>query len=173
MEKREPSYPRGFRDPRSAFWASPEMQDPALFQLIHCIPDPEWNSGNYGLYWTGAENHTQTLAFLLGTFYQELIQSWACLVTQRVKNPPAVQETWIWSLSWGDPLEEGMAIHSSILAWRIPTDRGAPQATVPRVAETRAWLSKQSRAHLHYRQDWKLIQPLWRTVRRFLKELNT
>jgi len=37
-----------------------------------------------------------------------------------VKNPPAMQETWVRSLSWEDPLEEGMAIHSSILAWRIP-----------------------------------------------------
>ena len=67
-----------------------------LFQLIHCISDSGWNSGNYGLYWTGAENHTQTLAFLLGTFYQELIQSWASLVTQIVKNPPATQETCIY-----------------------------------------------------------------------------
>ena len=37
-----------------------------------------------------------------------------------VKNPPAVQETWVLSLGWEDPLEEGMATHSSILAWRIP-----------------------------------------------------
>ena len=37
-----------------------------------------------------------------------------------VKNPPAVQETWVQSLGWEDPLEEGMATHSSILAWRIP-----------------------------------------------------
>ena len=42
-----------------------------------------------------------------------------------VKNPPAMQETWVRSLGWEDPLEEGMATHSSILAWRIPTDRGA------------------------------------------------
>ena len=44
-----------------------------------------------------------------------------------VKNPPAtqeMQETWVRSLGWEDPLEEGMATHSSILAWRIP-DRGA------------------------------------------------
>ena len=41
-----------------------------------------------------------------------------------VKNLPAVQETWIRSLGWEDPLEEGMATHSSILAWRIPKDRG-------------------------------------------------
>ena len=37
-----------------------------------------------------------------------------------VKNPPAVQETWVWSLGWEDPLEQGMATHSGILAWRIP-----------------------------------------------------
>ena len=47
------------------------------------------------------------------------------LVTQTVKNPPAMQETWVRSLGWEDPLEEGMATHSSILAWRIPKDRGA------------------------------------------------
>ena len=37
-----------------------------------------------------------------------------------VKNPPAVQETWVLSLGWEEPLEEDMATHSSILAWRIP-----------------------------------------------------
>ena len=41
-----------------------------------------------------------------------------------VKNPPAMQQTWVQSLGWEDPLEEGMAAHSSILAWRIPVDRG-------------------------------------------------
>ena len=42
------------------------------------------------------------------------------LVAQRVKNLPAMLETWVRSLGWEDPLEEGMATHSSILAWRIP-----------------------------------------------------
>ena len=41
-------------------------------------------------------------------------------MAQTVKNPPAMQETLVQSLSWEDPLEEGMATHSSILAWRIP-----------------------------------------------------
>ena len=45
--------------------------------------------------------------------------SWASLVAQLVRNPPAVQETWLRSLGWEDPLEKGMATHSSILAWRI------------------------------------------------------
>ena len=41
-------------------------------------------------------------------------------MAQTVKNPLAMQETWVRSLVWGDPLEEGRATHSSILAWRIP-----------------------------------------------------
>ena len=43
------------------------------------------------------------------------------LVAQLVKNLPAVLETWVRSLGWGDPLEKGKATHSSILAWRIPS----------------------------------------------------
>ena len=46
--------------------------------------------------------------------------SWASLVAQLVKNLPAMQETWVQSLGWKDPLEKGKATHSSILAWRIP-----------------------------------------------------
>ena len=42
------------------------------------------------------------------------------LVAQRVKNLPAMWETWIRSLGWEDPLEKGKATHSSVLAWRIP-----------------------------------------------------
>ena len=41
------------------------------------------------------------------------------------KESTCMQETWVQSLGWEDPLEEGMATHSSILAWRIPMDRGA------------------------------------------------
>ena len=51
--------------------------------------------------------------------------SWASLVAQMVKNLPAMQEPWVQSLGWEDPLEESMASHSSILAWRIPMDREA------------------------------------------------
>ena len=47
-------------------------------------------------------------------------QLWASLVVQKVKNLPAMQETWVQSLGQEDPLEKGMATHSSILAWRIP-----------------------------------------------------
>jgi len=46
--------------------------------------------------------------------------SLAFLVAQRVKNLPSMWETWVCSLGWEDPLEKGMATHSSILSWRIP-----------------------------------------------------
>ena len=62
--------------------------------------------------------------------------SWASLVAQMVNNPPAMWETWVQSLGWEDPLKEGMATHSSILALRIPMDRGALRATVHRVRKS-------------------------------------
>ena len=61
--------------------------------------------------------------------------SWASLVAQQVKNPPAMRETWVRSLGWEDPLEQGKATHSSILAWRIPW------AAVHEVAKSRTRLS--------------------------------
>ena len=45
--------------------------------------------------------------------------SWASLIAQLVKNPPAMQETWVRFLGWEDPLEKGKAAHSSILAWNM------------------------------------------------------
>ena len=54
-----------------------------------------------------------------GTGYS-LQYSWASLVSQLVKNLLAMRETWVQSLEWEDPLEKGKAMHSSILAWRIP-----------------------------------------------------
>ena len=46
--------------------------------------------------------------------------SWASIVAQLLKNPPAIRETWVPFLGWEDPLEKETATHSSILAWRIP-----------------------------------------------------
>ena len=66
--------------------------------------------------------------------------SWAPLVAQLVKNPPAIRETWVQSLGWEDPLEKGAATHSSILAWRIPW--------TPQVAKNR---TQQSDFHVHLR----------------------
>jgi len=56
-------------------------------------------------------------------------------VTQTVKNLPAMQETWVQSLGWEDPLEKDRATHSTLLAWRIPMNRGAWQAIVHEIAE--------------------------------------
>ena len=56
---------------------------------------------------------------------------------QMVKNLPSVWETWVRSLDWEDPLEEDMATHSSILDWRMPTDRGVWWATVHGIAKSR------------------------------------
>ena len=61
---------------------------------------------------------------------------WVSLVIQMVKNLPAMQETWVQSLGWEDSLEEGMATHSSILAWRIPMDRGVWRAAVHGVTKS-------------------------------------
>ena len=75
-----------------------------------------------------------------GTVY--LLQySWASLVAQLLKNPPAMQETRVCFLGWEDLLEEGIATHSNILAWRIPIVRGAWWPTVHGVAKSQTWLS--------------------------------
>ena len=67
--------------------------------------------------------------------------SWASLVAQLVKNPPTMQETWVRSLHWEDPLEKGKAIHSSILAWRIPWT--VWWATIQRVTKSHTQLSNK------------------------------
>ena len=63
------------------------------------------------------------------------------LVPQMVKNLPEMQVTWVPSLGWEESLQKGMAAHSSILAWRIPMDRGACRVTVHGVAKSQAGLS--------------------------------
>ena len=65
----------------------------------------------------------------------------ASLVAQLVKNPPAMQETLVRFLGWEDPLEEDVATHSSILAFRILMDRGTWWATVHGVAKSQTQLS--------------------------------
>ena len=70
--------------------------------------------------------------------------SWAFIVAQLVKNPPTMQESWVRSLGWEDPLEKGKATNSSILAWRIPW-----------VAKSQTWLSD---FHCYFRCTAKFLQ---------------
>ena len=63
------------------------------------------------------------------------------MLTQSVKNLPAVQETQIPPLGWEDPMEKEMTTHSSILAWRIPMDRGAWWVTVHGISKSQTQLS--------------------------------
>ena len=64
----------------------------------------------------------------------------ASLLAQMVNSLPAVRETWVQSLGWED-LEEGMATHSSILAWRSPRDRGVWRATAHEVTKSQTQLN--------------------------------
>ena len=79
-------------------------------------------------------------------------------MARTIKNPPIMRETQVWSLGWEDALEEGMATHSSILAWRFPMDGGAWQATVHGVAKTEQ-LNTTQQHHLWLR--WRYAQVLF------------
>ena len=74
----------------------------------------------------------------MGSFCREAKTS---LVSQLLKSPPTMRETWVRSLGWDDPLEKEMATHASILAWGIPRDRGAWGATVHEAAKSWTQLS--------------------------------
>ena len=93
-----------------------------------------WNAGDPGSIPGLGSSPREGIGYPLQCF-------WASVVAQLVKNPPARWVTWVRSLAWEDPLEEGMATHSSILAWRIPMDRGPWWATIHGVAESWTRLS--------------------------------
>ena len=86
--------------------------------LIAQLVESTWNAGDSGSIPRLGSSTGEGIGYLLQ-------YSWASLVAQMVKNLPAMQETWVQSLGWEDPLEEGMATDSSILAWRIAMDGGA------------------------------------------------
>ena len=97
---------------------------------------------NRALSWESFEVESQFITCQLCDFGQTEYQFpylWASLVTQMVKNLLAMQETWVWSLRQKDPLEKGMATHSSLLSWKIPG--GAWRATVHGVAKSWTRLS--------------------------------
>ena len=100
-----------------------------------CLPDP----------WGQPRPHP-TPATVLRTELRTTGLIGASLVAQLVKNLPAMRETRVQSLGQEDPLEEGVATHSSLLAWRIPIDRGAWRATVHGVAKSWTRLERLSTA---------------------------
>ena len=86
-----------------------------------------------------------------------VLYHWASLVAQLVKNPPAMWETWVWSLGWEDPLEKRKATHSSILAWRIPW-------TVHGVTKSWTRLSKFRSLHFHFTTNATWEQKWYQTL---------
>ena len=97
-----------------------------------------WGGGGS---WSCASHFTCTkllISFPLDVFSQFLV-----IFFGGIKNPPVIQETWVQSLGWEGPLEKGMAMHSSILAWRIPRT----EATVHGVAKR--W-TQLSNTHFHF-----------------------
>ena len=98
---------------RSKVRITSHRRGPRAFQVVPVVKNPPANGGDAGpipgLGRSPRGGHGNPLQY-----------AWASLVAQMVKNTPAMQETWVRSLSWEDPLEEGMTTHSSILAWKIP-----------------------------------------------------
>ena len=96
----------------------------------------------YGLWGHKESDTTERLTY--GCFQ-------ASLVTQMVKNLLAMRETWVWYLDWGDPLENSIATHSSILACRILMDRGDWWAAVHRSQRFgHDWATKHTHMHVSW-----------------------
>ena len=78
--------------------------------------------------------------------------NWASLVAQTVKNLSAMWRAWVWSLTWVDPLEKGMATHTSVLAWRIPlTEEPGGLQSMESQRVGHHWVTN---THTHTQRDW-------------------
>ena len=107
------SGPLFYRDAKTSSLLCTKEQ---LYQGCELAKKPECNS--YKNVLAGKSRNLNTLFCCCWALGSSCISVSASLVAQIVKNLPAIQETWIWSLGWEDPLEKWMATHSSILAWR-------------------------------------------------------
>ena len=90
-------------------------------------------------------------------FFQSSSLTGASLVAQRVKHLPAMQETQIWSLGWEDPLEKGMATHSSTLAWKIQwTEKPGRLQSMRLQRDGHDWVTSLSLfTFMHWRRKWQ------------------
>ena len=113
--------------------------------------------------WTETKGKTTSNGYTLKGLHLWVANS---LVVQMVKNCPAIRETWVQSLGWEDPLEEGMATHFSILTWRISMNRGRLQSLGLQIVRhngatkhTHHDLGKQER--LHGLKVFRRTKELW------------
>ena len=135
-----PRPPPGKREAPAGFSQTASHLGPLWLLKILCVghgavSSQEANKESRDKVWASVKN----LSFV---FWGVLTLLWACLVAQLVKNRLHCGRTGFdQSLGWEDPMEEGMATHSSILTWRIPTDRGAWWAAVHGAAKSRTQLN--------------------------------
>ena len=136
LKHRQYTFPLSFPSPSENSTLSPKYHCPSKYSLIYLVlPTFQPLTTKYCLYFK-----VQFISYILAFpeyFDPKLVVgkirwrrnrlptpvflSFPCgKESQLVKNPPAMWETWVWSLGWGDPLEKGKPTHSSILAWRIP-----------------------------------------------------
>ena len=125
-----------------------DSMEVSLSELWELVMDREaWRAAIHGLQRVGHDWATELK--WTDIFYFVSSNS---LVALMVKNPPAIQETWVWSLGWEDPLEEGTATHSSILAWRILGQRSLAGTLLGLQRVVHNWETNQSTAQqaVHY-----------------------
>ena len=110
--------PQGCQPPPTGFLGFSEMTKFMILLSKHVTLEKIWHkNGPRSKRWGCHLANVWCSSF---SFTDSRIAVGASLVAQMVKNLPAMQETWVWSLGWEDPLEKRMATHSSVLAWRIP-----------------------------------------------------
>ena len=120
------------------------------------------NEGEEGGSWYNSGETLRKKEYICSWAFKSVLElgqdrlTWAPLVTWMVENLPAMKETWVRTLGQEDPLEEGMATHSSTLTGRIPVDREAWRATVHGVSESQTeW---QVVEQLTHRLMWRMVQ---------------
>ena len=166
---------------------------PLVAQMVKHLPAMQetqvWALGREDLLEKGMATHCSILAWriawteepsrLQSMGWQRVGHDWATntftfgasLVAQMVKNLPAMQETWIWSLGWEDPLEKGMATHCSILAWRSPwTEEPGELHTVHEITKSD---TTESDWHTHKTQEFHNFCFRTKCLKKFQKYLKS